>query len=107
MRQKQQLLKVVNAHLLVLIVFMDNGQRRIPVTFARRVVGRKEMGGNSTYIPLKVNQSGVIPIPPGFVPPPPGPGPRSETLLNPISRLLAAFNDGRVSNYYDVIELSR
>ena len=36
-----------------------------------------------------------------------GPGPRSETLLNPISRLLAAFNDGRVSNYYDVIELSR
>jgi len=48
--------------LLVLIVFMDNGQRRIPVTFARRVVGRKEMGGNSTYIPLKVNQSGVIPI---------------------------------------------
>ena len=41
---------------------MDNGQRRIPVTFARRVVGRREMGGNSTYIPLKVNQSGVIPI---------------------------------------------
>jgi preprotein translocase subunit SecY len=48
--------------LLVLIVFMDNGQRRIPITFARRVVGRREMGGNSTYIPLKVNQSGVIPI---------------------------------------------
>ncbi len=53
---------VVSLALLVLIVFMDNGQRRIPVTFARRVVGRKEMGGNSTYIPLKVNQSGVIPI---------------------------------------------
>jgi preprotein translocase subunit SecY len=52
----------VSLALLVLIVFMDNGQRRIPVTFARRVVGRKEMGGNSTYIPLKVNQSGVIPI---------------------------------------------
>jgi preprotein translocase subunit SecY len=52
----------VSIALLVLIVFMDNGQRRIPVTFARRVVGRKEMGGNSTYIPLKVNQSGVIPI---------------------------------------------
>jgi len=52
----------VSLGLLVLIVFMDNGQRRIPVTFARRVVGRKEMGGNSTYIPLKVNQSGVIPI---------------------------------------------
>jgi preprotein translocase subunit SecY len=53
---------VISIALLVLIVFMDNGQRRIPVTFARRVVGRKEMGGNSTYIPLKVNQSGVIPI---------------------------------------------
>ncbi len=53
---------VVSLALLVFIVFMDNGQRRIPVTFARRVVGRREMGGNSTYIPLKVNQSGVIPI---------------------------------------------
>ncbi|MGH3732271.1 MAG: preprotein translocase subunit SecY [Acidimicrobiales bacterium] len=52
----------VSLALIVFIVFMDNGQRRIPVTFARRVVGRKEMGGNSTYIPLKVNQSGVIPI---------------------------------------------
>ncbi len=52
----------VSLALLVLIVIMDNGQRRIPVTFARRVVGRREMGGNSTYIPLKVNQSGVIPI---------------------------------------------
>ncbi len=55
-------LVIVSIALLVLIVFMDNGQRRIPVTFARRVVGRREMGGNSTYIPLKVNQSGVIPI---------------------------------------------
>ena len=55
-------LLLVSIALLILIVFMDNGQRRIPVTFARRVVGRKEMGGNSTYIPLKVNQSGVIPI---------------------------------------------
>jgi preprotein translocase subunit SecY len=53
---------LVSIALLILIVFMDNGQRRIPVTFARRVVGRREMGGNSTYIPLKVNQSGVIPI---------------------------------------------
>jgi len=53
---------LVSIGLLILIVFMDNGQRRIPVTFARRVVGRREMGGNSTYIPLKVNQSGVIPI---------------------------------------------
>jgi preprotein translocase subunit SecY len=52
----------VSLGLLVLIVIVDNGQRRIPVTFAKRVVGRREMGGNSTYIPLKVNQSGVIPI---------------------------------------------
>jgi preprotein translocase subunit SecY len=59
---KFYIILVVSLALLVLIVFMDNGQRRIPVTFARRVVGRREMGGNSTYIPLKVNQSGVIPI---------------------------------------------
>jgi preprotein translocase subunit SecY len=59
---KFYIILVVSLALLVLIVFMDNGQRRIPVTFARRVVGRREVGGNSTYIPLKVNQSGVIPI---------------------------------------------
>jgi preprotein translocase subunit SecY len=52
----------ISVALLVTIIFMDQGQRRIPVTFAKRVVGRKMMGGNSTYIPLKVNQSGVIPI---------------------------------------------
>ena len=52
----------VSLGLLVVIVFMDQGQRRIPVTFAKRVVGRKMYGGSSTYIPLKVNQSGVIPI---------------------------------------------
>jgi hypothetical protein len=51
-------------------------------------------------------QSGVPPIPPGFVPSP-GPGPRSETLLNPISRLLTAFAEGRIESYQDVIELSR
>ncbi len=53
---------VISVGLLFFIVFMDNGQRRIPVTFARRVVCRREMGGNSTYIPIKVNHSGVIPI---------------------------------------------
>jgi len=52
----------VSLALLVFIVFMDQGQRRIPVTFAKRVVGRKMYGGSSTYIPLKVNQAGVIPI---------------------------------------------
>ncbi len=53
---------LVSLLLLVVIVFMDQGQRRIPVTFAKRVVGRRMYGGQSTYIPLKVNQSGVIPI---------------------------------------------
>ncbi len=53
---------LVSLALLVLIVFVDQGQRRIPVTFAKRVVGRKMYGGSSTYIPLKVNQAGVIPI---------------------------------------------
>jgi preprotein translocase subunit SecY len=48
--------------LIVAVVFMELGQRRIPVTFAKRVVGRRMYGGSSTYIPLKVNQSGVIPI---------------------------------------------
>ena len=46
----------------VAIVFVEQGQRRIPVQFAKRVVGRRMYGGQSTYIPLKVNQSGVIPI---------------------------------------------
>jgi len=48
--------------LLVAIVFIEQGQRRIPVQFAKRIVGRRMYGGQSTYIPLKVNQSGVIPI---------------------------------------------
>jgi preprotein translocase subunit SecY len=41
---------------------VESGQRRIPVQFAKRVVGRRMYGGQSTYIPLKVNQAGVIPI---------------------------------------------
>jgi preprotein translocase subunit SecY len=48
--------------MIVAIVIVDNGQRRIPVEFAKRMVGRRMMGGQSTYIPLKVNNSGVIPI---------------------------------------------
>ena len=44
------------------VVFVELGQRRIPVQFAKRVVGRRMYGGQNTYIPLKVNQSGVIPI---------------------------------------------
>jgi len=44
------------------VVFIDMGQRRIPVQYAKRVVGRKVYGGQSTHIPLKVNSSGVLPI---------------------------------------------
>jgi preprotein translocase subunit SecY len=53
---------VLSIAIIVAIVFVELGQRRIPVQFAKRVVGRRMMGGQNTYIPLKVNQSGVIPI---------------------------------------------
>jgi len=58
------LLVLIGVGILVLIaiVFVEQGQRRIPVQFAKRVVGRRMYGGQSTYIPLKVNQAGVIPI---------------------------------------------
>ena len=45
-----------------LIVFLERGRRRIPVQYAKRVVGRRMMGGQSTYLPIKVNTAGVIPI---------------------------------------------
>jgi preprotein translocase subunit SecY len=48
--------------IILAVVYMEQGQRRIPVQYAKRVVGRRMMGGQSTYIPLKVNQAGVIPI---------------------------------------------
>ena len=44
------------------IVFMDNAERRIPIQYAKRVVGRKMYGGQSTHMPIKVNMSGVLPI---------------------------------------------
>ena len=53
---------LVSLGIIVAVVFVELGQRRIPVQFAKRVVGRRMMGGQNTYIPLKVNQSGVIPI---------------------------------------------
>ena len=48
--------------IVVLIVFVSDAERRIPVQYAKRVVGRKMYGGQSTHIPLKVNMSGVMPI---------------------------------------------
>ncbi|MGH2604330.1 MAG: preprotein translocase subunit SecY, partial [Dehalococcoidia bacterium] len=53
---------VLGMFLTVAVVFMEQGQRRIPVQYARRQVGRRSYGGQATYIPLKVNQSGVIPV---------------------------------------------
>jgi preprotein translocase subunit SecY len=55
-------LVLISIGILVAVVFIEQGQRRIPVQFAKRVVGRRQYGGQSTYIPLKVNQAGVIPI---------------------------------------------
>lgn len=48
--------------ILIGVVFVEQGQRRIPVQYAKRMVGRKMYGGTSTYLPLKVNQAGVIPV---------------------------------------------
>ena len=58
-------LAVVIAAIIVLVVgiiFIEQGQRRIPVQYAKRVVGRRQYGRTATYLPLKVNQAGVIPV---------------------------------------------
>ena len=53
---------VVVVFIVAFIVFMEQAQRRIPVQYAKRMVGRRMYGGTSTYIPMKVNQAGVIPV---------------------------------------------
>jgi preprotein translocase subunit SecY len=53
---------VIGLLLVAGVIFIEQAQRRIPVQYARRMVGRKMFGGNSTYIPLKVNQAGIIPV---------------------------------------------
>lgn len=53
---------IIGVAMIVLVISISQGQRRIPVQYAKRVVGRKTYGGHSTHIPLKVNQAGVIPI---------------------------------------------
>lgn len=53
---------VIMIALVVFIVWIDNSERRIPVAYAKRVVGRKMYGGQSTHMPIKVNMSGVMPI---------------------------------------------
>jgi len=55
------ILLVFMAIVVAFIIFVEQGQRRIPVQYAKRVVGRRLYGGQSTHLPLKINQSGVIP----------------------------------------------
>ncbi len=52
----------VSLALLVFVIFIHLAERRIPVQYSKRVVGRKQYGGQSTYLPIKVNQSGVMPV---------------------------------------------
>ncbi|GAB4583159.1 preprotein translocase subunit SecY [Nocardia sp. IFM 10818] len=61
-RIKFVLVLVAALAVIVGVIFVEQGQRRIPVQYAKRVVGRKMYGGSSTYLPLKVNQAGVIPV---------------------------------------------
>jgi preprotein translocase subunit SecY len=56
------LVLAVGVAIIAFVAFMEQAQRRIPVQYAKRMVGRKMYGGSSTYIPLKVNQAGVIPV---------------------------------------------
>jgi preprotein translocase subunit SecY len=55
-------LPIVVLGVIVAVVFVQEGQRRIPIQYAKRMVGRRQMGGQSTYMPLRVNMAGVIPV---------------------------------------------
>ncbi|MFV0251931.1 MAG: preprotein translocase subunit SecY [Beutenbergiaceae bacterium] len=59
---KLLLFLLIAAVVIVLIVFVEQSQRRVPVQYAKRMVGRRTYGGSSTYIPIKINMSGVIPV---------------------------------------------
>ena len=56
------LVVVMFLFMIVGIIYVEQGQRRIPIQFAKRIRGRRVMGGQSTYIPLKINMAGVIPV---------------------------------------------
>ncbi|MGN6688938.1 MAG: preprotein translocase subunit SecY [Actinomycetales bacterium] len=56
------LVLIVGLAIVAAVVFVEQAQRRIPVQYAKRMIGRQMYGGTSTYIPLKVNQAGVIPV---------------------------------------------
>lgn len=53
---------VVGLVIMALVVFVEQSQRRVPVQYAKRMVGRRTYGGNNTYIPIKVNMAGVVPV---------------------------------------------
>jgi len=53
---------LVGLVVVVAVVFVEQSQRRIPVQYAKRMVGRRTYGGNNTYIPIKVNMAGVVPV---------------------------------------------
>jgi preprotein translocase subunit SecY len=53
---------VIGLGIVLAVVFVEQSQRRVPVQYAKRMVGRRTYGGNSTYIPIKVNMAGVIPV---------------------------------------------
>jgi preprotein translocase subunit SecY len=56
------LVVVIGLVIVVAVVFVEQSQRRIPVQYAKRMVGRRTYGGNNTYIPIKVNMAGVVPV---------------------------------------------
>jgi len=56
------LLAILVLAVIAVVVYVEQSQRRIPVQYAKRVVGRRTLGGSSTYIPLKINMAGVIPV---------------------------------------------
>src|SRR6476469_2749169 len=56
------LICVLGLAIIVAVVFVEQAQRRIPVQYAKRMIGRRQYGGTSAYLPLKVNQAGVIPV---------------------------------------------
>ena len=53
---------VLGLAIIISVIFVEQGQRRIPVQYAKRMIGRRMYGGTSTYLPIKVNQAGVIPV---------------------------------------------
>lgn len=121
------LLYVIYIAMIALIVFMNNAERRIPIAYAKRVVGRKQYGGQNTYLPIKISMAGVLPIifAMAFMSLPstlelfitPKPGGFYEKLLNWFSYthpvygilyfiLIIAFNYFYISMQYNPLEIA-